>query len=213
MRKQPTHSELCDLAVRWLKRANSAGGHGCHVAVSEIASGWSGEIPDAIGFRVGAPDSGSVVVEVKVSRQDFKADMQKPHRNGAVVGLGNWRYYMCPEGIIKKSDLPPKYGLLYVNSRGHIKPVLSPFQQTNYFERVEHLNAFKMDSDHEREIFILTRLFSRVGDEEKLNKDLKEARNRASYFAGKYDALKSDHRSMSAELYSLRQKIESMSEV
>ena len=59
------HSNLCDIAVRWLKRPSSGGGHGCHIAVSEVRSGYSGEVPDAIGFRAaGYIDDGSVVVEV-----------------------------------------------------------------------------------------------------------------------------------------------------
>lgn len=32
------HRNLCDIAVKWLKRPNSSAGHACHVAVSEVAS-------------------------------------------------------------------------------------------------------------------------------------------------------------------------------
>lgn len=41
-----THRELCDIAVKWLQRPNSAGGPGCHIAVSECRTGWTGEIPE-----------------------------------------------------------------------------------------------------------------------------------------------------------------------
>ena len=114
-----THKNICNIAVKWLKRPNSNGGHGCHVAVSEVASGWSGEIPDSIGFRAtGDHTDGSIVVEVKVSRSDFLADKKKPHRNGETIGLGNWRYYMCPVDLIKADELPENFGLLYVNTKG-----------------------------------------------------------------------------------------------
>src|SRR5690606_30712771 len=116
-----THADLCALALKWLKRPRSAGGAGCAVAVSECRTGWSGEIPDAIGFRCAEPDPGSVVVEVKVSRPDFLADSKKPHRTSG--GVGDWRYYMAPQGIISAVDLPKGWGLLEVNSRGHVKVV------------------------------------------------------------------------------------------
>jgi hypothetical protein len=173
-----THRFLCDVAVKWLKRSNSKGGHGCHVAVSEVASGWSGEVPDAIGFRAtGDHTDGSVVVEVKVSRSDFLADKKKPHRNGRVVGLGNWRYYMCPVDLIKVDELPDNFGLLYVNTRGHIKPIVTPFTTTNYRTQTETLEVMKFVADVKRESFLMVRLLSRVGDPEKFNNDLKDARN------------------------------------
>lgn len=88
-----THSEPCKLAVGWLKRPHSRGGHGCTVAIDECLTGWTGEIPDAIGFRfsgrVGDPGSGTVLVECKVTRSDFLADRSKPHRESG--GVGNWR--------------------------------------------------------------------------------------------------------------------------
>ena len=45
------HSDLCKLAVSWLKRPFSRGGHGCTVAIDECRTGWGGEIPDAVGYR------------------------------------------------------------------------------------------------------------------------------------------------------------------
>lgn len=182
-----THKNLCNIAVKWLKRPNSNGGHGCHVAVSEVASGWSGEIPDSIGFRAtGDHTDGSIVVEVKVSRSDFLADKKKPHRNGETIGLGNWRYYMCPVDLIKADELPENFGLLYVNTRGHVKPIVTPFMTTNYSTQTETLEAMKFVADVKRESFLMVRLLSRVGDPEKFNNDLKEARNSSSRYEKLY---------------------------
>lgn len=44
------HADLCKLALVCLKRPYSRGGHGCKVALDECRTGWSGEIPDALGF-------------------------------------------------------------------------------------------------------------------------------------------------------------------
>lgn len=180
------HKELCNIAVKWLKRSRSGNGHGCQVAVSEVASGFNGEIPDAIGFRIDYEYEGSVVVEVKVSRRDFLADKKKPHRNGEVKGLGNWRYYMCPTDLIKPEELPDKWGLIYINKRGHCKLIVSPLLVDHYREYQSKLDAFRFDSNTNRELAMLTKLLARLGDPEKLNNMLKEERARTAHFERLY---------------------------
>jgi len=115
-----THNELNDIAVKWLKRPSSGNGPGCQVALTEVGGLYGGERADAFGYRWGF-DGGSVVVESKVSRSDFLADRAKPHRNGTTAGMGTYRYYICPEGLIGLDDLPTGWGLLWVNKRGHVK--------------------------------------------------------------------------------------------
>lgn len=160
-----THKNLCTLAARWLRYPHSRGGHGCQVAVTEVASGFKGERPDAIGFRTGNPaDEGSVIVEAKVSRADFQADARKPHRRG--TGLGTWRYYLCPEGVIAPEDLPPRWGLIHVRGQTQLKVVVGAFATRDYREQRKALEAMRHESDFARERFILTRLLTRVGDTE-----------------------------------------------
>ncbi len=172
-----THKELTELAVKWLKRSQSQKGPGCHIAVSECRSGWSDEIPDAIGFRAAGKNDGSIIVEVKVSRSDFLADAKKPHRNGSVKGLGNWRYYLCPEGVIKADEIPDNWGLLYVNNRGHIKPVVGPMNEGNYRKRMRLIESMWQESNADGERFLLVKLVSRVGDPEILNTQFRELNN------------------------------------
>lgn len=170
-----THSDLCGIAVKWLKRANSAGGPGCHIAVSECRSGWTGEVPDAIGFRAaGSIDDGSVVVECKTSRSDFLADRKKAHRIDG--GCGNWRYFMAPEGIISPDELPDRWGLLIVNTRGHVKAVSGlAVKYRNSWPRDDDIRAWRHEANRDREQFLLTKLLFRVGDPEVLNRNIKIA--------------------------------------
>jgi len=77
---------------------------------SEIVS-IQAETPDAIGWRNSASES--FLVECKVSRTDFLADRRKPFRRCPEQGMGLYRYYLCPPGIIRVDDLPPGWGLLY----------------------------------------------------------------------------------------------------
>lgn len=206
-----THRNLCDIAVKWLKRPNSNGGHGCHVAVSEVASGWNGEIPDAIGFRAtGDHSDGSVVVEVKVSRNDFLSDKKKPHRSGETLGMGNWRYYMCPTDLIKPDELPDKFGLLYVNNRGHVKPVVTPFLNRNWNVLTDTLAAMRFTADVSREAFLMIRLLSRVGDPEKRNNDLKDARNGRAYYEKNYRELSTKYNELYTENVRHKRKTEKL---
>lgn len=99
-----THDELVERAARWLKSK------GCSLVFQEMVTLQS-ETPDAIGWR----DSGatSYLVECKASRSDFHADKNKSFRRGDVPALGRYRYYLCPPGMIRPEDLPPRWGLLY----------------------------------------------------------------------------------------------------
>jgi hypothetical protein len=195
-----SHAGLCALAAKWLKRSASQNGHGCAVAVTEAPSGWNGEIPDAVGFRISGHQDGSVMVEVKVSRSDFLADKMKPHR--ATVGIGNWRYFMCPEGIIQPSDLPDGWGLLWVNPRGHIKPMAgaAAYFSCGYGEMVEKVSVWRQESDTAREMWLLIKLLSRVGDAEQMNRWIREANTERGRIAKEADRLRADNERLKREL-------------
>lgn len=84
------------------------------------------EIPDAIGWlRSGV----SLLVECKASRGDFLSDAVKPSRRSAksaglavpepvvkgprkTEGLGAYRFYFAPSGLLAPEELPEGWGLL-----------------------------------------------------------------------------------------------------
>ncbi len=100
------HGDLCNLGVKWLRRPASQDGPGCNIAASECTGSYSGEITDAIGFRSVGDEQYTVIVEEKATRTDFLADAKKPHRNGAVIGMGVFRYILAPAGLIQIEELP-----------------------------------------------------------------------------------------------------------
>lgn len=117
MEKIFTHKELVMIAYRW-----AMGSAGCGFALREpVTMGW--ETPDVIGFRSGM----SVVIEVKTSRADFFADKKKPFRMNPFLGMGRFRFFMCPTDLIKVSELPDRWGLIYVNEKGQSRCVHNPF--------------------------------------------------------------------------------------
>lgn len=107
------HQQLVMLGEGWLKRQGFA------VVASELMTGVTREQADVIGFRANC----SAIIEAKASRSDFLADRRKPHR--AAGGLGVYRFYLCPEGVIGVTDLPDGWGLLHVSGR-KVVDVLRP---------------------------------------------------------------------------------------
>lgn len=129
-----SHRDLCEIGARFLKRPASQNGHGCHFVIVEASC--YGENPDVFGVRhgyeyqakedgtfSGAFDVGSILIEVKTSRSDFLVDAKKKPRQYPETGVGKWRYYLCPTGLIREDELPAQWGLIYVNSRGHCEIV------------------------------------------------------------------------------------------
>lgn len=108
------HQTLTELGARWLKR------QGFSVVATELACYGNRERPDVLAFR----STCSAVLEVKISRQDFLADLKKPERSEG--GLGNYRFYLCPAELIEIGDLPPRWGLLYCEGK-NITSVHAPF--------------------------------------------------------------------------------------
>ena len=102
-----THSQLVQVAVQWLRR------YRCGVILSEQAC-ISGEVPDAIGWKRACH---SVLVECKVSRADFLADLDKPFRRKPVNGVGCERFYLAPANLARTDELPPGWGLLEYRAR------------------------------------------------------------------------------------------------
>lgn len=111
-----THSDLVKHAERWLMKTK-----GCPFALTELVTG-AFEIPDAIGWRAGY----SVLVECKASRADFLSDAKKIHRQHPGQGMGAFRFYMCPSGLIQPEEIPDKWGLVWIWPGGRRRQVKGP---------------------------------------------------------------------------------------
>ncbi len=108
-----SHSDLVEIAVKWLKR------DGCHIVVSELVTS-AFQTPDALGFNMGS----SVLVECKTSQRDFKKDRRKLHQQMSGRSMGEYRYYLCPMGVIRIEDLSEGWGLLYVMDDGSVRDMM-----------------------------------------------------------------------------------------
>lgn len=108
------HANLVQLGAKWLRR------NGFGVVATELTAHGCREQADVIGFR----SSCSALIEVKVSRGDFLADAKKTERVSG-IGLGVYRFYLCPVGLIEINDIPNRWGLLY-EVKGRVVEILRP---------------------------------------------------------------------------------------
>jgi hypothetical protein len=106
-----THSELIVKAAKWLKRhtENSFIPNCSFILTEFVAITHTGETPDILGFS----SNRSVMIEVKVNRSDFLNDSKKVFRNYDDFGMGQQKFYCCPEGLIEQNEIPDNWGLLY----------------------------------------------------------------------------------------------------
>lgn len=112
-----THSELVNISYKYMLKHFS-----CGIAFKEIKT-ISSECADVIGF---GSYQHSILFEIKVSRSDFLADKKKPFRNHPEKGIGRYRFYVCPKGMININDLPDQWGLIW-ELEGKLEVVLNPF--------------------------------------------------------------------------------------
>lgn len=118
-----THSDLVMSAYEWVIKRG-----GCGVAFREFKTYASNsEMPDVIGFCSG----GSTLVECKVSRKDFLRDAKKLFRVQPGLGMGKYRYYCAPTGLLQVEELPENWGLLEVSGDGRAKRVYNPYGMLN----------------------------------------------------------------------------------
>ena len=110
-KKKYRHDDIQDIVAAYLMTA------GRIRIVCKEARSKHREVPDIYAVD----RKGTYMVEVKVSHKDFLADSRKPFRRRPKEGVGKWRYYACPEGIIKPEEVPVKWGLIYVYDDGRVE--------------------------------------------------------------------------------------------
>jgi len=101
-----THAELVIRGARWFKN-NQNSNLRFPIILPEYKC-YADSIPDVIGLN----HYHSAVIECKISRSDYFADQHKKHRQW-LVQLGNFRFYLCPNGLLKPTEINNGWGLLY----------------------------------------------------------------------------------------------------
>ena len=104
-----SHTLCVELATEYMKKRSS-------VVLPEFYT-WNSELPDVIAFNRDC----STVIECKVSRADFLKDAKKSFRLQPNSGMGDFRYYVAPKGLIKPEELPYRWGLIEILDSGKLR--------------------------------------------------------------------------------------------
>lgn len=153
---QKPHAVLVERGASWLRR------NGCRIVLAEFSTALS-EIPDVIGWKGTWGDS--FLIECKASRGDFLADKAKGFRREPHRGVGQFRYYLCPPGMIKAEELPPQWGLLYAHPKSiSIEAGANPRR----WHAADSQHRFEFNQHNERRLLLsaLTRLHIHHGQAE-----------------------------------------------
>lgn len=120
-----THKQLIEIGYKWLQSK-------CAFAFKEFVTiNNTGEIPDLIGFN----SMGTFILEAKTSRPDFFKDKEKHFRMIPELGMGDWRFFICKQGLIDISELPENWGLIEVDEKLKARCVYNPFGKGNIYSR------------------------------------------------------------------------------
>lgn len=149
-----THDEIAEVGARKLKQMG-------YIAVfANINSAAAGERPDALGVKSCGE---TFLLESKVSRADFFNDLKKPWRKDS-KGIGDFRAYITPKGLLKPEEIP--YGWMLWEVHGKTKPVIKvikgevrkrdPSGLTNYTS-LQFVNC-----DRDEVVFFLRRSLDRA---------------------------------------------------
>jgi len=142
------HRRLCISSAKWLRKPGRIRPVSCpYVAVELVTAGI--ESPDVFGWNYWT----TVLIEVKVSHSDFLADSKKHSRKHPEDGVGSFRYYCCPYGLIKEDEVPENWGLLWETEAGIISIKKARRQQTNSQAEVAILSSIMRREGVKEKIF------------------------------------------------------------
>lgn len=134
--KAPETRDLSSAALvaagrKWLKtgwRNAAPNGHGRCSIIAQDKMSFSSERPDLIGWF----DRKSILIEVKVSRQDFFRDDSKIWRMYG-EGMGQIRWYLTPPGLVEPREVPYSYGLAEFDGIG-VRVVAEPLYRGQFYD-------------------------------------------------------------------------------
>jgi len=147
-----THKEGVKRVAAWL-----SGTKRMAVVMAERVVTACTETPDAIAW---SGRGESILVEVKVSRSNFHADKAKIFRRDEDYGVGTFRYFAAPAGILKPEDLPEGWGLLAIHQY-QIRELVAPAVKS-----ANRVNEVAMLVSAIRRLELAATVFVRQADED-----------------------------------------------
>lgn len=125
---------LIDSGSKWLKNhPKSVPIPSCDVVVTNLTNFTSmGEKPDVIGWC--SWRSGGIVLDVVLSKEDLVIESSRWYRKVPSFGVGELRFFLCPENVLGAEDVLEDWGLLWCDGEGNIKAIKNARRQTAHSE-------------------------------------------------------------------------------
>ncbi len=93
---------------------------------------------------------GTIIIECKASITDFKVDAKKDFRIDPGKGMGDYRFYLTPPGLVSIEDLLPGWGLIEM----HGKKI-----------KIMHCSQVFKETSRGAEVGVLTSVIRRIAPE------------------------------------------------
>ena len=89
----------------------------CGIDEIRMSTGFSGTAMRRADFLTISSRNGNdvIVFEIKVSRQDFKKDIEKFDKQRTAKAISNYFYYVTPKGLLKPEEIPDWAGLIEID--------------------------------------------------------------------------------------------------
>jgi len=88
--------------------------------VPEVSIAYGGE-RRADALVVGRGNETAIAIEVKVSRQDFKHEMDNPEKRVVALEICSQYFFATPQGLVDPHDIPEECGLMELDKGGKIR--------------------------------------------------------------------------------------------
>lgn len=94
-----------------------------YAVISEVSIAYQGERRvDAL--VVGRGNETAIVIEIKVSRQDFKHEIEDADKRQIALDLCSQYFFAAPRGMIETHEIPPECGLLELGADNKLRPTV-----------------------------------------------------------------------------------------
>ena len=118
------HEGLVGQVVREMHRAGRVVWRGLSLRAplpaESGATQWALAMPDVFSIRHTSVEDYAepVVHEIKVSRSDLRADLQKAHKGAAYLALSSQCWYVLARGIADLEEVPVSFGVMLADEHG-----------------------------------------------------------------------------------------------
>ena len=90
------------------------------IVIPEVSIAYGGE-RRADALVVGRGNETAIAIEIKVSKQDYKHEIEDSEKRALALELSSQYYFATPQGLIEPHDIPEECGLMELDKGGMIR--------------------------------------------------------------------------------------------